>query len=245
MNKVVAIAVVIGGLALMSCSDKSSEPEYEGTSNFPLTTDSRWEYTRDYYVIPFNDSALADTESYEIIRHVAGPDTVIDGNQLIAVDDSVARTDSIDANPYVDRHLYCITEGQLRDYGRITIFPSGDEVPAYFDPPHVILDLPLMANKGWTESTGDFVSITSAVLGIQYVDVAGAAIKCDVVRTRMIDLHTGHVYFDSYRWYSNSGLIRDETDFGTEILEDTSGVVIDSVRYLDVLELVDMEIQGG
>lgn len=237
--------ILVGGLTVTGCSKKGSDPEYTGTSTFPLTTESRWEYTRNHYVIPFNDSALADTESYFIIRNVFGPDTVIDGNQLIAVDDSISRTDGLDQNPYVNRHLYCISEGKLKEFGRIGIFPWGEEVPVYFASPHILLDLPLMANKAWTESTEDFVSVFNSVVGIEYISVGQTEIKCDVIRSRMIDEQTGHLYYDSYWWYSDDGLIRNEFDFGVGEIPDSSGNLIDSVRSIRKLELLNFEIQPG
>lgn len=230
---------------ILSCGDKSTDDGWDGTSTFPLTTDSRWEYARYYYDMPFNDSALADTDFYSIIRHAVGPDTIIGSDQLIAVDDSIAELYSGIGDPYVKRHFYCISDGKLKDYGFNYLFLWGPDDPVYFDPPHILLDLPLMPNKAWTESTEDFVSVYNTVVGIQYVPVADSGIKCDVIRSRMIDERTGHLYYDSYWWYSNDGLMRKEIDFGITVIEDTNGVVIDSVRRLDVLELIDMEIQGG
>lgn len=243
MNKSI-LTILIGILMLMGCSNKSTDSDYVGTSTFPLTTDSRWEYERIYSQASLSDSTVIDTESYSIIRHVIGPDTVIDGNQMIAVDDSVARADSIDQNPYVNRHLYCITDGQLREYGQITIFMWGEEVPVYYNPPYILLDLPLMNSKAWTAYQSDQGNVYSTVVGIDYVVVGDLSIKCDVVRTRLIDPDTGHQYYDSHWWYSNDGLIRNEFDYGIEMVADSAGNVIDSVRMTDVMELISMEIQS-
>ena len=243
MNKKYLI-VLIGILLLLGCSNKGTDSDYVGTSTFPLTTDSRWVYERIYSQTSLSDSTVIDTESYSIIRHVIGPDTVIDGNQMIAVDDSVARADSIDQNPYVNRHLYCISEGQLREYGEITIFPWGEEVPVYYNPPYVLLDLPLMSSKAWTAYQSDMGNVYSTVVGIEYVAVGDTSVKCDVVRTRLIDPDTGHEYFDSYWWYSNDGLIRNEFDYGVEIILDELGNPIDSVMATEVMELIEFQIQS-
>ncbi len=243
MNKK-SLITLIGILMLIGCSNKGTDSEYVGTSTFPLTTDSRWVYERNYYEISIIDSSLVNTESYSIIRHVIGPDTVIDGNQLIAVDDSTARADSIDQTPYVNRHLYCIADGQLKEYGQITIFPWGEEVPVYYNPPYVLLDLPLMSSKAWTAYQSDMGNVYSTVVGIEYVAVGDTSVKCDVVRTRLIDPDTGHEYFDSYWWYSDDGLIRNEFDYGTREITDELGNVIDTVRATEVMELIEFQIQS-
>lgn len=245
MNSRMILTILIGGLTLTGCSKKGSDPEYTGTSTFPLTTESRWEYAREHYVIPFNDSALADTHFYSIIRHVVGPDTIIGSDQMIAVDDSIDQLYSGETNPYVNRHFYCISDGKLKEYGRVNLFLWGPADPVYFDPPHILLDLPLMANKAWTESTEDFASVFNAVVGIEYISVGEEEIKCDVIRSRMINEQTGLLYYDSYWWYSDDGLIRNEFDFGVGEILDESGNLIDSVRYLQELELLDFEIQPG
>ncbi len=230
-------------LLILSCGDKSTDDSWEGTSTFPLTTDSRWEYTLNHYDIPFNDSSLADTQTFSIFRYVIGPDTLINSDQTIAVDDSTSRIDTTDVISFVNRHLYCISDGKLKEYGQ-GFFDVGDEpVITYYAPPHILLDFPLEMNKAWTESTEDFVSVYSTVVGIQYISIGEYDIKCDVIRSRMIDGHTGHVYYDSYWWYSNDGLMRNEFDFGVLVINDEIGNPIDSVRSIQVLELSDFEIQ--
>ncbi|MEE9554507.1 MAG: hypothetical protein V3W18_09440 [candidate division Zixibacteria bacterium] len=235
---------LIGILMLSGCSNKSTEPDYVGTSTFPLTTDSRWVYERNYSEVSIIDSALVNTESYSIIRHIIGPDTVIDGNQLIAVDDSVARSDSIDQDPYVNRHLYCISEGQLKEYGQITIFQWGEVVPVYYNPPHVLLEFPLTNNRAWLSYEAALGNVYNTVVGIQYVDVGQQSIKCDVVRSQLIDPGTGHRYYDSHWWYSNDGLIRNEFDYGLREITDELGHVIDTVQVTDVMELTEFQIQS-
>jgi hypothetical protein len=159
---------------------------------------------------------------------------------MTAVDDSVARADSADMNPYVNRHLYCIAEGQLREYGYITISLWGEEDTVYYDPPHILLDFPLMNGKGWTDSENDLGNVYSAVVGIEYINVGNASIKCDVVRKRLIDPDTGHQYYDSFWWYSNDGLIRNEFDYGVQVITDEQGDPIDSVRTTSVMRLIEM-----
>ncbi len=233
---------IVGALVLAACSDKATESQYIGTSTFPLTAGSRWVYEQNHHNFRFSDSSYTETEINSIIRHVAGPDTVIDGIQMIAVDDSTVRADSIDQNPYVARHLYSIVENQLREYGRITIFPWGDEVPVYFNPPHIILDLPITSGKNWTSHTESLGDVRCNVAGIEYINVADTAIKCDVIRKRLIDGDTGHLYYDSFHWFSNDGLMRDEFDYGTDYIDDGSGNIIDSIRATEVLELLEFEI---
>lgn len=235
--------ILVGLLLLIGCSNKGADSDYIGTSTFPLTTDSRWVYQRNYYKTPYHDSSLADTESYSIIRHVIGPDTIIDGNQMIAVDDSIARSDSVDQTPYTTRHLYCITEGKLKEYGQITLFPWGEEVPVYYNPPYIQLDLPLITAKAWIGYQSVAGNAYSSVAGIEYIDVGDISIKCDVVRTRVVDPYTGHEYFDSFWWYSNDGLVRNEFDYGVEVIRDELGNPIDSVRSVEIMELLDMQIQ--
>ncbi len=241
MKRLTTLTIIIVVLALTACSKKNTEPEYVGTSTFPLTTDSRWDYVRNYYLIPFVDSSLADTQTFAVIRRVIGPDTVIDSAQLYTVDDSTSRTDSSEADPFVDRHWYGIADGQLKDYGETVFFPWETPSRNLFDNPHILLDFPLMPGKAWTESSQDLRSVYNTVVGIQYLQVAGSQIKCDVVRSIMVGDQSGHVFYEAYRWYSNSGMIREETDFGIEAVLDSSGVVIDSVRHLQVLEPIWIE----
>jgi hypothetical protein len=237
-------AVSLPFLALfLSCGDKSTDDSWQGTSTFPLTTDSRWEYTLNHYDVPYNDSSLADTQTFSICRYVIGPDTLIDSDQTIAVDDSTSRIDTTDADPFVNRHLYGISDGKLKEYGQGFFLVGDDPEITYYDPPHIVLNLPLEMNKAWTESTEDYISVYSTVVGIQYVSVGDDDIKCDVIRSRMIDERTGHLYYDSYWWYSDDGLMHNEFDFGVRIINDETGNPIDSVRSIQILELTDFEIQ--
>ncbi len=245
MNSRMILAILVGGLTLTGCSKRGSDPEYTGTSTFPLTTESRWEYTKTTYRIPFNDPAYSDTGSYSIIRRVIGPDTTIDSLNLIIVDDSTSVLDSSETNPYVNRHWYQISDEDLQDYGSQVLHLWGPDKRETFDPPHLLLDFPLMANKAWTESTEDLASVFSTVVGTEYISVGEEEIKCDVIRSRMIDEQTGHLYYDSYWWYSDDGLIRNEFDFGVGEILDESGNLIDSVRTIRKLELLNFEIQPG
>lgn len=240
MNKKITLTILIGLLAVNGCSKKNTEPEYVGTSTFPLTSDSRWDYVRNYYLIPFVDSSLADTQTFAVTRRVVGPDTVIGSDQLYIVDDSTSRTDSSEADPFVDRHWYGIVDGQLREYGEVMFFPWETPSLSLFDNPRILLDFPLMPGKAWTESSEDMRSVYNTVVGIEYIPVADSQVKCDVVRSRMVDDQSGHVFYDAHRWYSNSGLIHEETDFGIEAILDSNDVVIDSVRHLRVLELIGL-----
>jgi hypothetical protein len=245
MKCIFKAVLLVSVLSVLSCGDKATDESWPGVSTFPLTTDSRWEYTLNHYDIPFEDSSLADTQTFSILRHVIGPDTLIDSNQTIAVDDSTSRIDTTDATPFVNRHLYGISGGNLLEYGEAFFLVDDTPEMDYYDPPHILLNLPLEMNKAWTESTEDFVSVFNTVVGIQYVPVSGTEVKCSVVQSRMIDINNGHVYFDSYLWYSNQGLMRSELDLGIRVVNDESGDPIDSIRTTEVLELIDMEIQGG
>lgn len=230
-------------LTILSCGDKTTDDSRQGVSTFPLTTDSRWEYTLNHYDIPFDDSSLADTQTFSILRYVIGPDTLIDSNQTIAVDDSTSRIDTTDATPFVNRHLYGISGGNLLEYGEAFFLVGDTPVMDYYDPAHILLNLPLEMNKAWTESTEDFISVFNTVVGIEYVPVSGTEIKCNVVRSRMIDVNTGHMFYDSYLWYSNQGLMRSELDLGIRVINDESGDPIDSIMSIQILELTEMEIQ--
>lgn len=246
MRKMAIIyAIQMVGLMLLNCSKESTEPAYTGTSTFPLTVNSRWEYERNHYRKPFIDSTLADTQTYMVYRRVVRPDTVIDSNQLYIVDDSTSRVDSIDATPYVVRHWYNISESKLKEFAEIYIYPWEDSTPLFFPHPRILLDFPLSAGKAWIAYQMVLGNVYNSVVGIDYVTVGETPIKCDVVRSRLVDPGTNHQFYDSYWWYSNDGLIRNEFDYGIELIADSLGNPIDSVRSVEILELIDMQIQGG
>jgi hypothetical protein len=242
MDRRMIATVMIVLPVLTGCAKKETQPEYVGTSTFPLITDSRWEYDRIIEIATFNDSVAVDSEFYDIYRHVIGPDTIIDDNQMIAVDDSVFRADSVDQNPSVIRHLYCISEGKLQEFGQVGIDPSGEEYPIYFSPPRVILDLPITPYKSWIESADESSITRNEVVGIQYFSAPGIEIKCDVIKSQFMN-QSGHVYSETYYWYSNSGLIRRRSE-SVQIPEGKNGALIDSVRIVNILELIDMDVQS-
>lgn len=241
----ILLAAIAAGAAILACSKESTEPAtYTGTSTFPLSTGSRWEYERNYYRMPYSDSIAADTQTFAIYRRVIGPDTLIGSDQTYIIDDSTSRVDSTVADPFIDRHWYGISDNKLKEFAEITFLPGETPSPNFFALPHIILNFPLINGKLWVSNETSMGFVRNNVVGIEYVTIGQVSIKCDVVRTWLLD-ESNHMYYDSYWWWCDQGLIQNEIDWGTEYIRDESENIIDSVRVYEEMKLLDMDIQGG
>lgn len=227
----------------MGCSKKSSEPEYTGTSTFPLTTDSRWEYQGYMYDVRFNDPSLADTIRWDIIRYVIGPDTLLNLPELVVVDDTFIVEVGMAIDTSIIRHWLRIDEQKLKEYAHISFVIGSDPDPYLYDPPHIILDFPLSAGKEWIAFSSDLGAATSAVVGQDRIVLDFSSFVCDVVLTRL-NTSEDNTIWTAYEWYSDEGLIRKEIDYGIREIRDENGTVLDSARSFDTWELIDMEIQN-
>ena len=243
MINIFSISVI--PLILAGCTKTSTPPERTATSTFPLTADSRWHYQGYMYDVPFNDPSLADTIRQDIIRYVVGPDTLLDLPELVVVDDTVISEMGIVIDTSIFRYWLGIDEQRLKEYAYSFVVGS-DPDPYLYDVPHIILDFPLSAGKEWIAYSWDFGVVSSAVVGAERIDVEYGPFICDVLLTRVIDgfEQDADTISVTYKWFSDEGLIRKETDFGIREILDEGGNVLDSARSFETWELIDMEIQN-
>ncbi len=229
-------------LILFSCAKDPTEIERTPTSTFPLTTDSRWEYSGIRYDIPFNDSSLADTVTKEIYRQIIGTDSLPGIADLIVCDNMVIIQHDDQVDTIMHRQWLKIEDSRLKFFAYDEFQIGGDPDPYIFDDPLILLDFPLTAEKTWNIRTGEFIIEDCRVAGIDYIEIPNAWIYCDVVFSIAIDPISEDTLQSAFKWYTNSGMMRFEVDYGVSMKWDDNGMLLDSVRTLEFWELIDMEI---
>ena len=233
-------------MILAGCTKSGTPPERTATSTFPLTTDTRWHYQAYIYDIPFNDSSLADTIRWDIVRYVVGPDTLLNLPELVVVDDTFIVEVGVVTDTSITRRWLGIDGQRLKEYARVSFGIGSDPDPYLYDPPHIILDFPLSAGKEWIAYSWDFGTASTAIVGAEQIEVEYGLFICDVLLTRVFNgfEQDADTILVTYEWFSNDGLIRKEVDYGIREILDKGGTVLDSARIIETWELIDMEIQN-
>lgn len=239
-NAITLVGII---LLLIGCGKDATEPEpRQPTSTFPLSEGSRWEYQGILYLVPFNDTSLADTVVKEIYRHIIGPDTALPVQGLVLCDDTVITNVGGLLDTFITSRWLKIDDNKLKLYSKSERPIGNDPVPILYNPPHVLMDFPLNAGKSWLASSLDFITEYRTVAGIEYIEIPMGWLNCDVLRADILDLPEDTLR-SAYDWYSDDGLMRFEADHGVDIIEDENGVFLDSVRTLELWELVEMDIR--
>jgi hypothetical protein len=242
-GRVPSLPVVLTVL-LLACGERGTAPVVQRTSTFPLTIGSRWHYYRIDWDVPFNDSTHhGQTDTTEIIRRVIAPDSIADALHCVALDDTCIRL-GVDADPYVDRHWYCITDNKLTEYGRQLRWIDHNGDPWIYQPRYILLDFPLVKGKWWKMPDDPYFVGGSDrfVLGPEIIIAGERLYDCDLVGTRNPD-DWGHPDFYSLKeWFCNDGLIHSESDFGVLYIMDEQGRIIDSTRAFEKLQLLDINV---
>lgn len=226
-------------LILFSCANNPTEIERTPTSTFPLTEGSRWEYSGLWFTVPIDSSASADTIEKEIFRQIIGPDTLPGITDLMVCDDTVISYLPAAVDTVVNRNWLKIEDNRLKNFAHAQFQIGEDPNPYIFDPPRNLLDFPLNTGKEWDAGdTGPGISRYEErrIVGIDYIELPGGWQYCDVLRSDLINtLIPEDTIQSSFKWYSDDGLMRSETDYGNDI--------INSVRTYEYWELIDMDIQ--
>jgi len=227
-------------ILLCACGQKAVDTSEFGVTSFPLETGNRWEYIRTFYRIPFNIPSIADTISFSIIRHVVGEevDSVFPG--AIIVDDSISTLFGWHLDPYVERAWYTFDGDNLLMHAMQNLYMSGPGNITEFDPPSVILDLPLQEGKSWLIGEWESGPAYSRVVDSDYYYIGEEPIFCNVIRKESEFLQEHGVVYDE--WYSDSGFIYSLIDYGVGIYTDEIGQPIDSVYEYEETKLIDLDL---
>ncbi|UCE66838.1 MAG: hypothetical protein JSU85_02170 [Candidatus Zixiibacteriota bacterium] len=241
-SKRIRTAIYCAGsiLILFSCAKDPTEIERTPTSTFPLTADSRWEYSGLWYKVPFNDSSLADTVRREIYRHIIGTDSLHEFADLVICDDTIITYVFGQVDTFINRQWLKMEDDKLKLFAHDE-YPIGNEPNPYvYDNPRILLDLPLSGGKTWVAWTFNDFFENKTVVGIDYLQLPTGWNYCDVIRADIVGLSNDTI--TKYEWYEDDGLMRYEIDLGVSIEEDDNGFFLDSVRIFEVWDIIDMEI---
>jgi hypothetical protein len=224
-----------------SCSDKTTPSINYGTTTYPLTTGSRWQYSKISYIEPFNNPSYADTDFFAITRDIIGADTLIDTLNLTLVDDTVVALATQETT--VTRWWYGIKQNLLGEYGYQVWRLGKPTIPQFYDSPHIILDFPLWNGKVWTSYLNLLGSVRRYVLRREIVSAGALQFSCDAVKSQQFD-DLGHPSLpSSIEWFCDRGLIAVEVDRGIRIIADSLGNIVDSARAFDKQTLTSLAVQ--
>lgn len=238
IKNVAVIIVIFAGLYFFGCEKKGTEnPIESAASSFPLSDSSRWHYQGIRFLIPFNDTSLADTFSIDLFRNVIGIDTIPDRFIATALVDSICYGLN-ETNIYtsIKKQWISIDDNKLKEFGIQNV--SDSLSPIYHHTPRVLLDFPLDQDKSWIAFTTPLGHVFKNVTGRENKTVYGEEIGCDIVFTPYQLFYSDR----TFEWYSDLGLVAREADLGVMQWYDTTYVYLDSVRVIEEIELVDYDL---
>ncbi len=233
--------ILLGLLAFISNCGDSGKPYSEITNTFPLTAGSRWEYDHYRYNISFNDSVPPDTFYTHMSRRVIGIEPSIDTLQLTIVEDTWIGNELGFIDTLISRSWYGFDNSKLKIYGSRNFRPNETGGPIIFSRPLIMLDLPLDLDKEWAVIEGIDGTGYKKVINREELKLAGREFNCDIVGM------AGEMDYPDFsmnrEWYSNEGLIMRRYDWGTQMIEDEQGIIIDSMRVYETTELTAIHIE--
>lgn len=231
---------------LFSCAKGPTKVERTPTSTFPLTTDSRWEYSATWYQIPFNDPSLADTVTRDIYRHIIGPDSLPGIADLTVCDDTIITSASGVIDTFINRQWLKLENDSLKLFAADNYQYGNEPTPEIYDNPHILLDLPLSARKEWLSWEGGMEGSSHEgrrIAGVDYIEIPGGWLYCDVVFSAVVNPSLNDTLFQAFEWYDDAGLMHYEGDFGVSEKTDENGLFLDSVTTYEFWELIDLDIR--
>jgi hypothetical protein len=222
----------------ISCSDKSTQPQDQHTTTFPLKIGNRWVYQEKVIIIPFNIPSLADTVSILHGCGIVATDTIRDSLFSFIFDDTLHYDNG---NPIqVFRDWYVIDDSCVRVYDNgYYSANTGDINGKDYWPPDIILKFPIFLGKSWNYYDGGTL-IEKHVVDYMEMEVAGKHIRCDVVATTFSGDAGGRTEFTE--WYSNEGLIYREWGPQRSMARDSTGDIIDSVDIYSISKLAEVSL---
>ncbi len=166
----IALSVIALTMAFINCSKKTTQPiAKQGTSTFPLTIGSRWEYADTLLKFSYIDSLPTDTIVSQFIMHIIGIDTLGSSGVMAVMQDSfISGEDTL--FDYAYQRWLKIEDNKLKEFAFQQVGDTINPITIY-DAPKVLLDYPLNAGKSWTVRQDIVSYYTSRVVGaeIRYV----------------------------------------------------------------------------